>query len=1508
MSSKLASAVVLALSLGALASAADAGAPRRPGSVAHAPVSHRTAFMDYLRDGRVVTVYTDGRVAIAPPKRASSTAPADRRAALVASLHRRSEPPMQLRLPLSRYGPLTPDLPASTRRRIRFDLEHPPQRFASDRVVVVFKPGVTTTQDHAALTPAAAASLRTALAKKRTDVAAHPFTSDARTNQTLMRLGVDRVDRLFANVDRGTLAALRGRAESRLHRSLLAFDNAFLIHPGASSMQAALRALRATPSVAYAEPDFAVSPMALDARPVPDAAGREIAGYRRSPQVFGRSTRSTARSFVPANAAVSFNVQAFLDAPGVDAIAAFDEIGRQFGQLPGTGEIITNVGLGDVDDASNARDPNDPCSSYAAAGPTTHRIGGQRYLDLPSMPLIPVWVADASGNLSTTNSVCGYDPFLGEVAMDFAVMAPLPHEAQRAGKAGFAGTDLLGIAPGAAYRWIAPQDASFTSILGAFIGAARQQPAPSVITASLGFGADGIGFPGRYAEDDALTQSVIAGIVSANIVVCIAGNDGTRTFTAAAVGPTGGSAATNVGPDATDINDVYYSTAPSVVRDSGAIDAGATTLNDIFSANPADRASGPLANTLAFSETRFNGMLAFSSGFGSRVNVSAPGDNIESFLVVGPSYDDVITVLNGGTSASAPEAAAAAAVALQVGRLTGHPFTNPVQVRDALAASGTAVATPPQADVALPVGPQISVRRLVERLLADAGKPVAPAIARVAVYGRRSGSFIAQGGTHYTFDGAFITALDPSYIKLDGPFTTLLAPFPGSDTAADLNSYITIAPDWEGMPSSASYRLAVAGQPARVLGTTAWTRMLPAQLFAAAGVPMTPGVSRTISLTYSASVGLHVVAESTFQLTFSPPATSSRLVLAPIAPPVAGGATIPVTYDFSKYPAALLNHPTLNVSMPGMGTVITGDQQYPYYSVPLSATSGTVQVPVSALAGGGVYGIWVQMQPSGSVSSPDVSDYAFTRVDTGTTRPPAPLIALGNAPGVHSTDVPYRGSFTVSYDVSSIPGATGAIVEVAAPRPGPNFYNSVPNGGWNTFRNPNGSGLDDNGVVTGSVYHVAGSGTRGTVTIDPAVAKIPMTTTANVRVIATSGANPVGEASDADTVQILGIEPTIGLPLVNVWTNPRGTDGYLVEAASLGTPQSNLAVINAEPFDLGSATTSAIPFTSTTSEVTFSPLVQNDASVIWESPDFFTTMEYFRASPPGAGYAGFSFPSGTLPPTTLLFQVAKESSPTRSAFLGIDMATFAFLATRGDVTSGTDFAPAVDLTAQTGLSSDFGALTTFSYDPDADRAYLLMQDPAIDCSAQSPRLITIDFATRSASSRVLPIGGGDMASDWYRLAVDPTTHTAAIGTSCQSGDAFRSELTLLELTSGTTKRVFQHVLGLENQYHGFPYALGGASPVTGIDPVNHLVLQRSMFCPSVTSIFDINARPCLNEYDESGTLVKSVPGLFADGFSDGYPMFNGVNGTTRSGFAMGMQETFYGSFFYYSFNVQPYRY
>ena len=956
------------------------------------------------------------------------------------------------------------------------------------------------------------------------------------------------------------------------------------------------------------------------------------------------------------------------------------------------------------------------------------------------------------------------------------------------------------------------------------------------------------------------------------------------------------------------MNDLFYSTAPSVDPDDGAMAVGASTLDDIFSVNPQDATAGAVGNQPSFTETRYNGELNFASGFGSRVNLSAPGDNIQALYKAGASYDAAGSDIEGGTSAAAPEVAAAAAVALQVARLAGHPFASPSAVRDALVATGTPVANPPQSDVAANIGPQVSVRRVVEQLLAAGGKPVQPGIARVGVHGRRSGSFTADGYQYY--DSVFVTALDPAFIKLDGPYTTVNpgvpTAFPGSDTGAELNSYVTIAPDWEAIPANATFRLSVAGQPGRVIATTPHVRMLPAQLFAAAGIPLTAGTTRTLTLTYSASVGLHVVAESTFALTFGPPAASSRVVLAPVVPGAVSGSSIPVAYDIRSYPASLARTPTLNVSVPGEGAQwFWGAHILPYYSAPLPSTHGTVSVPVSALPGGGTYTVWIDMQPG--LQGSDQSDLAFTRVDAGAARPPAPLLSTGpGQPAWHSLAIPYKSTFAVTYDVSNVPKATGAVVELSAPPPSPYFYDWYYFSPYNTFRNPNGSRIDDDGMVTGSIYHVAASGTSGTVTIDPTVAGIPATSYVNVRMLPTAGGTPIGEASDADTLQYLGIEPILGAPIQNAYLDPNGSDGFLAESGTLVGSENQLSVYAYEPFDLSAGAVSGIPLTFTNADGEFFPIVQNDVAVAEDAPDS-ATMAFYRAAPLESPFVQFTLP---MPSTVWLWSAATNSSPTRSAYLGIDTNSGAFLAAAGDVTTGTFSAP-VDVTALLGANVDSQGVAAVAYDPNADREYILNEDATLPCDQQSPQLVTVDFATSSASVRTLPIGGGipGLGDQGYAMAVDPSTHLAAIATSCQYANGataqFRAELNLIDLSTGTTSRVFQHLLDLTGQSHGFPAMIGGDSATIGIDTVNHLILQRSLFCPQLIGWQDVNARPCLNEYDEHGTLVKTVPGLFSNGFSDVGVVFNGVNGTTRTGVADGQQAWTQNI---ESLDVQPYTY
>src|SRR5437868_1089027 len=379
----------------------------------------------------------------------------------------------------------------------------------------------------------------------------------------------------------------------------LLFDSTFVVPVTENPVRAAAR-LRAMAGVTYAAPDYYVSSMATEPLQIPDA----VRSHLRAAASARAATPKP--SGIPGNYGISSSLQAHLNSSGVNAMGAFVQIAQRYGQLPGQGVRITNVSVGDLTDQSMADNGDWYVQSF---GPTTVVHGGQRYLDVPSMPLIPTFVASPDGKLDPLGTVEQVDPYLGEVLLDFSVMAPLPHDRQRPEALGDGETDLLGIAPGADYRLVVPQEPTISNIFAAMLAAAQQRPRPDVITASLGFGFDGAGFPGRYLEEDAAGQQIIQTIVQKyGIVVCISANDGTRTYTPAAIGPDGGSAPTDLADERhppTDVYDVAFTTVPSLVRDSGAIDVGGTTLDDIFSAPP--QSGGPLAGVLQFPTTRFNG-------------------------------------------------------------------------------------------------------------------------------------------------------------------------------------------------------------------------------------------------------------------------------------------------------------------------------------------------------------------------------------------------------------------------------------------------------------------------------------------------------------------------------------------------------------------------------------------------------------------------------------------------------------------------------------------------------------------------------------------------------------------------------------------------------------------------------------------------------------------------------------------------------------------------------------
>ena len=1334
--------------------------------------------------------------------------------------------------------------------------------FAPDRVVVAFAAGMAPRAD---VVRVPAAKLAAAMATGTHVVALTPvYTADSEANRAFTQLGADRLTRIAGGVPRERLQSI-GRDSVRGAANAIDVSGTYVVHITSGSVWRAIARLRQVRSIAYAAPDYAISPM--NTQPVPISSVL-LATARRQPLARRLAPMSVA-STLPDNYAVTASAQSFLNADGVNAIAAYDEIEKNFGQLPGQGEIVTNVSLGDLDDSSVASSTSDSCGDYVRFyGPTTHVIGGQRFLDLPSMPLIPAYTAAADGTLSGSNEVCGVDPFLGEIGLDFSVMAPLPHALQRANETGSGFTDLLGVAPGASYRLVVPgTPAVYTSDLAAaFMGAALQMPSPNVITASLGPSGDLYGFPGRFVEEDPLMEAVIAYIVgNLNEVVCISSNDGTRTYTNAAIGPSGGSAPTDRITGAqgqTRLDDVLFSTAPSKVIDSGSIDVGGTTLDDV--------ALGSVA------ETRFTGGTNFSSGFGSRVDISAPADNIVALRHAYSGYDSVGAVLEGGTSAAAPMVAAAAAVVLQVARLTHHQM-NARDIRKFLHDTANAVRPLPQADRPIDVGPRLDLRRSVETLLGNGTSRTAPAVPRVAIAQRQGG----QWNLHDALDATFVTNTDPGNIDMQGPYDS----FSMRQSGEDALSAIAITPDWESLPPSARFELFVAGKKVAI-ATTPSARLLPAQILAAAGLPAVSGSPRTVTLTYRASHGSgRAIAESTFSLTFGPWDGTSELVPAPHVDPVQTGSTMQVGYDLSLVPPSVLNSPTVVVSYPGRVNPITGNVFFPAHSVALTGTKGTVSIPIDALQGDGIYGVGIVLNQQTYL----LSDFAYTRVSrAGTARPAAPLFVMQDpatgATYAHASELPYNGTATLAYDVTNVPRATGAIIEVSAA--GPNFFNLE-----NPFNNPNGSEEDQNGNDGGSVYRQPVSGTKGTINLGGARMGLTPAMAYVVRAIPVSGLQVVGEASDVSFLSMDGIVPAGGAPLASVGfgvhpfgyaIDPRGTDAFLTSNAQLA---DGSVVKSVQHFDQKSGALGS-QIVSTASGCDLIGIPGN--GIFGDGVGLLEDYSDWPCNPNGLQVNYQSIPSvataaapggAWTPPLALPTSYIKGSNSISGApagvgaFVTVDSQGFVYddaIQTFTSNVSANTFSAPVTVDA-----FDRPIMRAFDYDGSSGLGYLAIDQYAFFGRSNPTSIVQVDYKTGVQTP--WSVNGCGYSKDFV---LDSTTHKGILSAA----------------TTRCSRSNWLQILGLQNHtaVNATPPAESLApfppGPSLSADPVNHLFFVELPF--SADAGTNNNALSTIDVLDEAGNERAAIEkfNFFwwtgVGNFDPPHAHFFQVNGHMRRGFVL----------------------
>ncbi len=1083
---------------------------------------------------------------------------------------------------------------------------------------------------------------------------------------------------------------------------------------------------------------------------------------------------------------------------------------------------------------------------------------------MPTFPLIPEYVVDTDGNISGSAEVCGIDPDLDEILLDFSAMSPLPQGMQRAGESASGPADLLGIAPGAQYRLVVPGGAaSVSALVAAFVAAGAQTPAPNVITASIGWGTDAFGFSSRYLEEDPLLRSTISTLVNAqNIVVCISAGDGLRKFTNAAVNPMGGSVPTNLtksSDQVTDLNDVSNSTTPSAVLDTGAIDVGGSTTDDIYAGGNLADQNNPFANQLAFPEVRWNGAQGFSSGFGSRVNISAPSDNIPALILsssVGNNYDSTALSLNGGTSASAPMVAAAAAVMLQVARLSGHPFAKATDVRDLLVSTAVPIPNVQQADMNINVGPQLNLRRAVETVLANAGTAVPPGAPRVAIAQRQlfqGLDFNCQFQSDDDHD--FVEATDPAYIRLDDREGC------GLQENRNLNSPITIAPDWEGIPRGAHYRLYVAGHPQSVLSQGPWARLWPKQIFNAAGLAAASSSVRTVTLSYDVFQGFHLVASTTFDLTFGPTPATSVSLPAPVVAPVITGATMSVSYDFSGAAPGDVSSPVIEVSSPSRPSPDSGPFYAAIYKSPvLMSPKGTIQIPVSALGGAGVYGVAVNLSPNPDpllafFRVQNYSSFAFTRIQAGNTsaRPAAPLLAAANStasadPPSHTLTIAHGGSFTVSYDVRNVPGANNAALEISSS--GPNLMNNA-----NPFNNPNGSVPDDNGVDTGSVAVIPLPSTSGSITLTDQQAHLVEGMSQVVRVLPRAGTQGIGEAGDVSTISEPGIMSPDGDDLSNgfaintsgddgVFTSQGGPFGSLIGVFSQSTGQVPGLIVQPapQPFALigGYVGNDTVVYQS--GATAFQPAALNAFQVTSSS----STQGYFPSAQ-------------SLPPGWKIWEAGQNASSPTSAVLAVQETNFtlAFGVFTANVGSMAPSTPMVALAP----AFPFGLVpfdASIDYDPAANLAYVTVEGESptgFDNSDDRLEVVNLNSGTVTHDYDL-----GDLGSI-ADLVIDPVTHVGAITSNppfcgCPSV-VFSPQLLLVNLNNGVISTPLQ--LPSATTSGGGGIGTGVVAKIA-VDPVHHLFAVQNP-TPAVDDD-DNNPLGEIDTFDENGNLVSHSARLY----------------------------------------------
>ncbi|HEX2785361.1 MAG TPA: S8 family serine peptidase [Ilumatobacteraceae bacterium] len=977
-------------------------------------------------------------------------------------------------------------------------------------------------------------------------------------NATLAGLNATSVHHLFTNIPADKLAAARSTAEADTGAYVTDFTQVYEVsfaadvNPGEAANQLSQSAL-----VSAAMPDWIFKVPSNDRATLSAVQVQQalaaVDAARNAPASNGTPNAAS----LPTNDAYRTDAQSYHDAASNNVTGAAAMIAKKFGQQPGQGEVVTNISLGTVDDTSTVLE------------------NGQRYIEQAGYPKIPVWLssancdADGSCNVlldpTATNTGDGQGDFL-EVNLDFSVMAPPPVGDPRVVNPAPAGTgQLLGEAYGASFRLINPLVNNTDNFVGAWLGGAfLQSPPPDVITASIGEGFGIGGFSDYFFEQEAIIHDAVSMVVGADIFVSISAGDG-QTETSVAMNPNGLTGATNVTADPTQVTDIddprlwanpSYSygltVEPQVVIDSGANDAGANTLNDVFNNSPWNLLIPPsVSHDQHTIETRWTGQQNFHTGFGSRVNLSAPGDDVLILAQVEDANGVPVTPvasfprLIGGSSASAPEIAGAAAVVRQAARLL-HINLTARQVRDLLVATGRTNVTPAFDLDNANIGPALDLTAAVQALFDRAHANGAPSFARMTVAQRKTVLTYTDFRSSFWTDtpqdpvaGTATIDLSQGLVAPSGRVNETLGA-----SGDNVNMPITFAVDSLFSPArQANYRwtLSLGRRSVDVPGFWAdrnepFVRLLPTEIFALLGQPVTSNADRVVTVTArngSASISTAVTFKGQANGSYSHavPPTFNTVFKA--------GQTVVIAYDIRGLRDG-------NGGQVDGGKLIVSDidrtvpQAFPDHDVNvhgftrnLHGTIGFITLSAADFPHGvGAYGIALRGTKHG-VEVPDSTSlflplrFAPARYELPATPKIQAAASLlnGTAPLFYeAADIEPGGSteFGVTYDVTGVRGATAAIIEFSAPTidfASALFItgNFTPDNTFvNNFTNPNGDRLDSGNTLgqAGETTHVAVTGTTGTAVLDGSAIGLSIPdghcdATYQVRVLATNAAGKI---------------------------------------------------------------------------------------------------------------------------------------------------------------------------------------------------------------------------------------------------------------------------------------------------------------------------------------------------------------------------------------------------------------